>query len=291
MINHILDDKINILLGKSDKKNKTILVLSGGGVKGIAHMGALKSLEKRNMLCGFKTIIGTSVGSLIGLLHSIGYSPDEMYDFIELLDISKLRNLDASSLLEDFGLDNGKKLEVVLVKLLEAKSIKANITFGELYEKTNINLIFTTVCLNDKQIHYLSHTYTPDLDILTACRMTSSIPIYFVPVKYKNKMYIDGACMENYPIQLFENRLDECVGICLIDGNEYTSELKNIEDYLYCLIGCFFEGIVQNSINRFIKQTIVVSVPSFGTMMNLNLTTNQKKELFNIGLECGNKYT
>jgi NTE family protein len=290
MNNHI-DDKLNIFLGKHNARSiKTILILSGGGIKGIAHIGAMKSLDDNNVLRGIKTFVGTSVGGILAVMYCAGYSPDEMFNFIDVLDLSKLKNINPSGLLNDYGLDNGHKLEFVLIKLLEAKNINPGITFSELYKKTGIHVILATVCLNDKQVHYLSHLSTPDLSIITACRMTSSIPIYFVPVQYKEKSYVDGACIDNYPIQLFENRLDEVIGVYLTETKEFTKEIKHMEDFLFNLIQCFLEGITCNSIKGFEKQTILISLPPSGGIMNLNITGCVKKDLFDRGIRAGNKY-
>ena len=73
---------------------------------------------------------------------------------------------------------------------------------------TNIKLIITSVCLNDKQVYYLSHTSFPDMPVILGVRMTTSFPFWFVPVKYNGKFFVDGGCIDNYPIQLFSNNLD-----------------------------------------------------------------------------------
>ena len=56
------------------------LVLSGGGAKGIAHIGAIKALEDNNIPIDY--ITGTSMGAIVGALYAIGYTPDEMMAFI-----------------------------------------------------------------------------------------------------------------------------------------------------------------------------------------------------------------
>ena len=61
------------------KRPKVGLVLSGGGAKGMAHIGVLKELEAVGLYPDY--ITGTSMGSIIGALYSIGYSIDELEDF------------------------------------------------------------------------------------------------------------------------------------------------------------------------------------------------------------------
>lgn len=80
----ILNEKITILK-KAKEKNKTPktkvgLVLSGGGAKGFAHIGALKVLEENNIKIDY--IVGSSIGALIGSMYSIGYTPDEIENYL-----------------------------------------------------------------------------------------------------------------------------------------------------------------------------------------------------------------
>ena len=85
-----LQDKIeNTKKLKSAKDNKNLkvaLVLSGGGVKGYAHLGVLRVLERENIKIDY--ITGTSIGALVGTLYSIGYSVDEIEKFLDDINVS-----------------------------------------------------------------------------------------------------------------------------------------------------------------------------------------------------------
>jgi NTE family protein len=63
------------------------LVLSGGGARGVAHIGVLKALEEMGVK--FSTVSGTSAGSIVGSLYAYGYSPDEIFALIKSLSIFK----------------------------------------------------------------------------------------------------------------------------------------------------------------------------------------------------------
>ncbi|HQL71397.1 MAG TPA: patatin-like phospholipase family protein, partial [Bacteroidales bacterium] len=60
---------------------KVGLVLSGGGAKGMAHIGVIRALEENNIPIDY--IAGTSIGAIIGALYACGYSPDEMEAMLE----------------------------------------------------------------------------------------------------------------------------------------------------------------------------------------------------------------
>ena len=292
-INNNLDKKIAQIINKYNKtdiapKIKN-LVLSGGGVKGIALVGAMKCLEDNNILQHIKTFVGTSVGGIISCLYCIGYKPDELIKFINLFDLSNLKSLNPSDFIKKFGLDDGTRLMFVLEKMIISKKLSKDITFGELYKITGLKLILATVCLNDKQVHYLSHITHPKLSILLGMRMTSSLPLWFTPVSYHKKLYIDGGCIDNYPIQLFEKELDSTLGVYLADTREYIKDISNTEDFLINLVQCLFEGVTCNSIKGYEKYTVKLQVPKI-TMMDLTINLSLKKELYDSGYSSVMKY-
>lgn len=261
---------------------RTNLVLSGGGVKGIAHLGALKALEELGLLQHINTYAGTSIGALIASLIAIGYSSDELYKFISLMDMSKMKELVFSNLLKLFGLDDGKRMHIIIYKLFEAKNINPNITFIQLYEKIGKTLIITASCLNDKRAYYFSHTTDPDMEVLLALRMSISIPIYFAPVKYKGKMFVDGGCIDNFPIQLFNHCLNDTIAIYLTDIKDYSENITNIEDLLLNIVQCLLEGVTINSLKGYDKYAIKISLGKI-SMIDFKIDQESKQKAFNIG--------
>lgn len=268
---------------------KNTLVLSSGGLKGISQIGALKYLHEKNMLDNITTYAGTSVGGIICVLLNIGYTIDELYDFVMLFDLSKIKSVSIDNLYNNFGLDNGEKLLIVLKKMFEIKNININITFEELYDKTKKKLILTGVCLNDKKIEYFSYESFPKMEILKALRISSSIPLYFVPVSFNNKLYIDGACIDNYPIRLFDDNIDNVIGIYLHEIKKCNEEINNHEDFFMCTIQCLLEGVSKNSLKGYEKYTIKILTPNIN-IFNFVLTNELKQNLFSIGYQTAQKY-
>ena len=290
-----LNDELDIIFNQYANRNKltsnkkTILVLSGGGIKGISQLGALSVLHENNMLNDITTYVGTSVGSMIVFFLYIGYSVPELYSVIERIDFSKMKCVSFSNLLMQYGLDDGKKIELVLCKLCAAKNIDANITFKEMFDITNKKLIITASCINDKKTHYFSYTDTPDVSILSAIRMSMSIPIYFTPVSYNNKMFIDGGCIDNYPINLFKDNLDNVIGIYIENIRENISDISNIEDYLYHMMQCLVEGHSVNCIKGYEHATIKISLKNISAI-DFNIDNATKKKLFDIGYNAALSY-
>ena len=86
----------------------------------------------------------------------MGYSPAELYDFIKLFDLNKIKNISILNI-HSFGFDTGHKFEYIIKRLIKGKGYSENITLKELYDKTNKKIILVTVCLNTMEVCYLSH--------------------------------------------------------------------------------------------------------------------------------------
>jgi NTE family protein len=270
-------------------KFKDILVFSGGGIKGIALLGILQGLEDLGYLENFNTFAGSSVGALILGLLTIGYKPSELWEFIKKFDLSSIKSINAWNILQKFGLDTGKKLEYVIKRLIEAKGLKYNITLKELYNITKKKLIITTVCLNDRKICYLSYETHPDIPLYLAIRMSTCIPIYFTPIEYKGKLYVDGSCIDGYPIRLFDNRLDKVLGVFLEDTKDITETIDHFETYIFLIIECLMSGVNFNSRKGYEKYTITVKLESIN-IIDFELDIKRKITIYESGIEALNSY-
>ncbi|ARF09348.1 patatin-like phospholipase [Catovirus CTV1] len=266
----------------SELKKKTKLVLSGGGIKGIAHVGALQALHDYGCLDNIDTVAGTSVGALIGTLFIIGYTPKDLYDFIMIFDMSKMGGLKAENFLEKFGLDDGRKILTVIKTMFKNKGFSEDVTFKELYDKVKKKIIMTVTCINDKKAYYYSVDTFPQVKVLKALRMSISIPVYFTPIEHNGHLYVDGGCIDNYPMQLFSNNLDETIGFYLTDIKDYVEKIENIEDTLIHTFLSMIEGISCNSLKGFEKYSIKINLSGI-SLMDLNLNKQKKQEIFDTG--------
>lgn len=291
-IEKLLRDELDIILEKEQGvqksvnfKNKQILVLSGGGMKGLVTIGALHALDTMNYLSTITTYAGTSVGALLSLLLNVGYSPHDIHEVMQQCDLLKLKSMSFDNLFTQFGLDNGNQIEKLLKVMIKSKGFNENITFKDLYDKTNKKIIMVATCINTKKAVYLSHETFPHMPVLKAARMSISIPFYFIPVEHEGKLYIDGGCIDNYPIQLFSDQLDNVIGIYLSDIRNSVDSVANIEDFLSNLIQSLLEGVTVNSIKGYEKCTVRIDVSDVG-IMSLDIDSIKKQNLFDSGFKA-----
>jgi len=273
-------------------KTKNILVISGGGVKGFAALGALANLIDNDIISFPEIFAGTSVGAIICFLINIGYGPRDMYSLLEEIDFTKIiKYIEPEKMFSDcyFGISYPKLIIQIIYSFMKKKNINKNITFKELFDITQSKLIITGTCINDVSIKYFSIDTCPNMSILKALRITISIPILFKPYLFEGKIWIDGGCMNNFPINLFNDKLDDVIGIYLDDNFDFLNEITEIQDYFYRIFNCVCKGIDYNKIELYKKYFVhIITHGNNGT--NWNIIQQEKKDLFNVGYECAKKY-
>ena len=104
--------------------------------------------------------------------------------------------------------------------------------------------------------------------------MSMSIPIYYSPVIYKNEYYVDGGCMDNYPISIFDDKLDEVMGFYLLNDNENEQNFPNLESYILRVLNALWEGGHFNCLRGYKKQTLCINLENVGSF---DFNINKKK--------------
>lgn len=268
------------------KQPAEILVLSGGGVKGISLIGSISALEEKGLLENITTYAGTSIGGIVGCMILIGYTGKELFDYVIQYNLENIMNIDLANLINDYCVDNGKMLEKFLEELIKNKGIDPNISLLELYKKTEKRLIVTTVCLNDpSRAIYLWYATHPTLPLITALRMTSALMPYYSSVIYEGKLYGDGGYIDNYPMRIFRNKLDKVIGLFIMEDITFmnTDDInKDIICYIARLFKCFQRGININCIKGFEKYSHIINVNGVSAI-SYGISADVKKELYDVG--------
>jgi NTE family protein len=287
-----IENEINNIVKKTKKidnnLNKSILVLAGGGIKGFIYIGVIKYFEEIDILKNINTFIGTSVGGYYSILLSIGYTYTELYNFIKLFDFELNNSYDLTNFFKNYSIDNCDNFLFVFKKLIEKKNINYDITLLELYKKTKKKIILVTTCVNTKKSEYISYETYPELPLYIAMRMTTSIPLLYPPVKYNDKIYVDGGLLDNFPIDYVKDKLNESIGINIIPLVE-NSPIDNIQEYIFNLIDVF--GFINNNYTNDIYKNIVYNIPvNKRNPVDMSITVEEKKQMIKDGYDFIKKY-
>ncbi|MBX3168176.1 MAG: patatin-like phospholipase family protein [Candidatus Eremiobacteraeota bacterium] len=176
-------------------------VFQGGGVKGIALVGALARVEEDNVV--FSSVAGTSAGSSVAALYAAGYKSEEMKGILEqtrFSDFAKVEPLGLSRITRmcsRWGLYETSALHDWISQHLRARNVR---TFKDI-KLTDLKIVASDI--SKRELVVFSKNTHPDMSVADAVVLSSSIPIFFVPGKLDGKVLVDGGMLSNFPVHLF----------------------------------------------------------------------------------------
>jgi NTE family protein len=305
------------ILEHSRNNHFNSLVFSGGSTKGISYCGALKILERENILPHIKNYAGTSAGSIVAALSSIGYTPTELTRIMMNIDMEKFFDdklgfiRDTINFMKDWGICEGEYACNLLNVLIENKVGKKDYTIQELYDEHKITLVIVGTNLNKKDsIYFYPNSEHSDISICKAVRISMGFPFIYEPVIYKNYL-CDGGVLDNYPIHVFDGEYpgDVRARYGCIEPNPnvlglhlkvHETELhKKKEEYITSCSCCEFamsyietflaDNERRNNIQKYDSRTIDIFTPYYSST-DFNINNKDKEILIKCGMKYVNKY-
>ena len=236
------------------------LVLSGGGMRGAAHIGAIKALEEHDL---YPThIAGTSAGAIVGAFYAYGYNWEDILTFfknIQILDIKKYALnkpgfIDTEKFYPDF------------------KNYIKNDDFSFL--KKEFSLTATNILNGNLEVFDKGELIKPIL-------ASAAVPGIFAPVKIKDSYYIDGGSLNNFPVELLKPTCDKIIGI-YVNGFD-TIKINDLKHSHNVVERAFKLKSVKEDQQKFNDCDLVISpkeLSKYGTFNKKNL-----QQIFNIGYD------
>jgi NTE family protein len=283
------EENINL---SNEEENKQIVIdtlcFSGGGVKGFAFIGALErliELEKIN-LSNINRFVGTSAGAILSFLLNIGVDIIELKDFILTFNFSKLNGkIDSNLFFERHGINNGEKLIFIFIKFLESKLNVCDITFIDLFNKTNKELIIIGTNYTRGIECVFSKDKTPDFSVIKAIRISISVPVIFTPVCIDNEYYVDGAIINNFPINYCPK--DTTFGF-YIKNSTNKNIIDNFPNYILNCLGIIADS---NSEKYIADYNNIITIQNITVeMTNFDLNQQYKESIIQLGFDSVNNF-
>ncbi len=220
---------------------KYTCLFGGGAIRGIAYVGTAKALEE----VGIQpiNIAGSSVGSIVAALIAIGYTAEELREIFLGVNFELFKDVQFG-LGPNFALSKGEVFLDWIRELIEKKH------YGDKYRKgknkavtfkdIDKNLVVITTDLSNFGCKEFSKMETPDFEIATAVRISSTMPGLMKPYEYNNTLLVDGDLQKSMPMwKLSPNLLNDGERILefRLEG-EFDGTDKNALDYMNTIYSC-----------------------------------------------------
>ncbi len=181
------------------------LALAGGGVRGAAHIGAIKALEENGIKVD--AVAGTSAGSIVAALYGMGYSAEEMIKLFNYFaksvmaispkyvfgNIKEVRGIKLGGITSSYNIESAIEESGKLKNIKNIKDIKLPISIPATDLISDREIIFT----NSKDLQ--GEEYIHEIEIGKAVRASSTFPIMYAPFEYKEFQFVDGGVFDNLP--------------------------------------------------------------------------------------------
>jgi len=253
-----------ILLGltaNAEGRKKVAVVLSGGGAKGVAHISALKVIEEAGIPVDY--VVGTSMGSLIGALYSIGYTPEQMDSLVRAQDWMYLLT-DATDRREELLAKKQKSEQYTLsipFKKTPKDALKGGIIqgrnlaklFSELTEGYHDSIDFRKLpipfaCVAHNLVDGSEYVFYSG-KLALAMRASMSIPGAFQPVHWNNMVLVDGGLSNNYPVDIAKDMgADIIIGVDVQEGLSPADKLNTLPEVLGQIINLMVENKYEDNV-------------------------------------------
>ncbi|WP_378182590.1 patatin-like phospholipase family protein [Aquimarina sp. SS2-1] len=168
------------------------LVLSGGGFKGVAHIGAIKAIEEIGLIPSY--VSGTSAGAIVGSLYAAGYTIEEIKDFFGKTPLFKLNRFTRKKA----GFLDSEKYAEDLIHYFPENS----------FENLEKKLFITATNLVEGTVKVFSKG-----ELIKPILASAAFPGVFSPVKIGDQLYSDGGILDNFPIEPLQAHCDMIIGI------------------------------------------------------------------------------
>ncbi len=237
------------------------LVLSGGGVRGLAHVGAIKALEEHGISPEY--ISGASAGAIVGTFYAAGYTCEEMLDFFHHTSIFKINKY----AFRKPGILDTEKFYNILKEYFPEDQ------FDVLTRKLFISA--TDMLTGRNKIFH-------EGSLISATLASAAFPVVLSPLKIGETFYADGGITNNFPTEPLLEHCDKIIGVYAnplktITANELSSTLSMMDR-------AFKIGMVTMSLPKFSDCHLLISPEKLAQLGTFSM--NHLDEAYQIGYEA-----
>lgn len=246
------------------KEHQLGLVLSGGGTKGIAHAGVLKFLIEKNIQPDI--LACCSAGSIVGSLHAIGKSPEEILDFFKSVYFFHWKHFTFNKP----GLVSSTIFSTYLNPIFK------QMTIGDL--DIELKIIATELLSGDQKI------FNSTDKIVDAVIASCSIPGITTPYIVGNEMFSDGGVLNNFPADIIQNDCKKLIGVYVSLPQDV--EVANLNSIKAVTTRAYELLSHRTEIHKFSYCDWIISSKKLSQYGTFEKKTHRLEEIFQIGYDA-----
>ena len=261
-----------LLGGPPERAPRLVLVLSGGGARGAAHVGVLKVLEELHVVPDL--VVGTSMGSIVGGLYAAGWTPQEIEEYLKSVDWSQMFTDQVGRNEESFRRKQDDTVYLVPLKL-RFKGIRPYIPLGILGGQ-RLELLLKSLEFESTSEHDFDKLPIPyravaadigtgeaivlgEGSLSTAMRASMSISGAFAPVVIDGRKLVDGGAVANLAVGIAQKLgAKKVVAVDISSPLSEAGEMGSFVSILNQMSGLLTVGNVQTDVQRLGKEDVYV---------------------------------
>jgi len=242
-----------------------VICMSSGSTRGLYMLGTLFLAQQRGYLDQAHTYIGCSIGGILLGLMTCGWTPFQILEHSCQTALFKdFTDIQWTQITKEYGLFPNSSFDDNLAKKLEwmIRTKFGRIpTLEDLYEITGKRMIFVVVSLKEERLMYLDYKNSPDMDLLRAMRMTSNMPGIFGKLEHQKDLFVDGACLDPFPINYLDDGKTPILGIAADDVHSWDVEKIGPIAYFDRITTLPLRKMMNTSIANASEQCVSIVIP------------------------------
>ena len=264
------------------------LIFSGASTRGVIFLGCLDYLIEHNLVDknfkNIKKILCVSASymfvlSILLLKYDYNKIKEDIFNF-NFNDFLNINDLSLKNLINDYGFINYNKNHIYIKTLLKTKYNVDKMSLLKLYKLTGKHIIVKVVNVSKDSIEYIDHINNPKMNILKLLQMTTAIPVFFKPIKYKDNLYLDGGLSGNCPIEINNSKNYFCIYIV---NKEPNKKINNIFDFLKKGWDMYDPDILIRKENNRTKIIYTYKLNIYSS--DFNISIEQKEKMLQLGYD------
>lgn len=281
------------------------LVIEGGGVLGVAHVGALNELSERGVLKQIRNFAGASAGAIIAGALSVNATPKFLgrtmrdLNFNDFLDYGN-KIVAVYNVLYYKGASRGDYFTKWYSDIIGGLTGDPNITLLNAYKLYKKKVTIAVVNVTKGHLEYIDYKSRPNWPLALLVRASMSIPGIFAPVEIDGDLYIDGGTLDNFPIRAFHYQTDagdvinpRTLGLMLVSTAEIVQPRANVDtllQYAIAILDCVWTQPQKLYLDEQDWQRTIKIPTGELSSINFSLTRDEVKTLIAAGKKATSDY-